>query len=259
MPAFELIGSYKHNPGGTMSECAAFTGQSLQVRATQAPVHLEQLWSENATGGAMRVHSPRMHDTTNGIRSRVDAATPQPLLPYRTRELMYELDTMTVETTGGAAEVDTQFLLMSYDDIEGSNANIKGWQEIEPMVKKIMGVEVSPKTGTEGKWGTPVPLNHSEDLFKRPLRYAILGYTVSAAVGAVAVRGVEPGQLRYGGPGIVNPDVTQEWFVRLALETSLPAIPVFSSQNVFNVEVELGGSESEVERHVTFICAQLKA
>lgn len=259
MGAFEVVAGFVKNPGATVSEMKPFTGQTFTVRATNSPVELINAWGENATGGTMRVRSPRLHDNTQGIRWRVSKALPQMLMPYDANETLYPTDVLTFEQSGGAAEVDTGYLLLHYDNIEGSNANVRSWAEVQSQIQAYMGVEVAVKTGAEGVWGTPVALNVSMDLFKRPLRYAVLGYALDAAVGSVALSGIEPGQLRFGGPGSLIPDITSEWFIRLSAESGKPAIPIFDSQNVGSVNVELAGSEATVERHVTFLCAQLRS
>lgn len=259
MGAFEIVAGFATNPGAAVTAMTPFTGQTFVVRATTAGATLENAWGENATGGVLRVRSPRMHDNTQGIRWRVAKANPQLLMPFSTKEILYPTDTLTFETTGGGAETDTGYLLAHYDNIEGSNANVRTWAEVEPQIQMYMGVEVTAKTGTIGNWGKPTPLNTSMDLFKRPMRYAVLGYQLDTAVGAVALAGIEPGQLRQGGPGTILPDITSEWFIRLSAESGQPAIPVFDSQNVGAVNVELAGSESEATRNVTFLCAMLRS
>lgn len=259
MGAFEVIGSNAKTPSTTFTELKAFTGQTFTVRATTAGAALENMWAMNATGGSVRIRSPRMHDNTQGIRMRVPKALVQPLVPYSVKEVLYPTDVLVPETTGGAAEEDQAYFLLHYDDIPGSNANVRTWAEVKPMINQYMGVEVSPKSGAAvTEWGAPVALNASMDLFKRPLRYAILGYTLDTQCGAVVLSGIEPGQLKFGGPGTVDPDYTGEWFVNLSHETGQPAIPIFDSQNVGSVNVEVGSTEISKTVNITFLCAQLR-
>lgn len=254
---FEVVGAFKTNPRTTIEECAAYTSQTLQVRAGTG-VTLEQIWAHNATGGVLRVRSPNLHDNTQGIRMRAPENSQQLILPYATRVPLYETETLIVETSGGEAETDNVFLLVHYDDLPGQDANLYQWAEIAPQIDNYMGVELAARTGAVGHWGTPVALNASMDLFRRPARYAILGYQLNSACGSVVLSGGGIGELRFGGPGMIEPDVTSEWFVRLSEETGKAAIPVFSSQNVGAVNVELGGQTAEHESKVTFLCAKLK-
>jgi len=257
MSTFELVGAFATNPGTTITACAAFSGQSLEVRAGDG-VTLEQLWAYNATGGILRVRSPNLHDNTQGIRMRAPAASPQLILPYASRVPLLKTETLTVETTGGEAETDNVFLLNYYSSLPGMEGNLLHWAEVQPQIDNLMGVEVAAKTGAVGHWGTPVPINTSMDLFRRPARYAVLGYQLDKVVGAVALSGGGVGELRFGGPGMIEPDVTAEWFIRLGEETGQGTIPVFDSQNVGQVSVELGGQTAEAESKITFLCAKLK-
>jgi len=254
---FEVLGSQILNPSTTVTETTALVGQTLQVRAGSG-ITLEQVWAYNATGGFLRIRSPNLHDNTQGIRMRAPKANAGIILPYAVKEELQETETLIVETTGGASETDYVFSLLHYNQLPGQNANLYQWAQIEPEIEKIMGVEVAAKTGTVTKWGAPVAIDTSMNLFRAPARYAILGYQLSVEVGAVCVSGGGIGELRQGGPGVILPDLTNEWFVRLSEETGQAAIPVFSSMNVGAVNVELGGGTSELESKVTFLCAKLK-
>lgn len=259
MGAFEILAAKVKEPGAAITATTPFTGQKLEVKLAQGKTTLQQIWSENEAGGVLRVRSTRLHDDVQGIRLRVPPASPQPLLPFHTFEELFQTDTLIVEESGGGAgKVDVACLLVHYDQIQGSEGNLMTWSEVEPMVEQYMGVEVEPETGAEGEWGKPVALNASMDLFERPYNYAVLGYNVNKAVAAVALSGTQIGPLRHGGPGVINPDITQEWFIRLSMETGEAAIPVFNAQNVGQINVELAGSEVKVARAVTFYCAKLK-
>ena len=255
--AFEVLYSFATNPGASITETAAATGQSLQIRGGGEGVTLEQQWTHNATGGLTRVRSVNMHDNTQGIRLRAPATKPQLLLPQFMKVNLYETETIIVETTGGSNETDCVFNLIHYDNLPGQEANLKDWAEIQPRINTYMGVELAIKTGAVGKWGTPVALNSSMDLFKKPREYAIIGYQCSAEVGAIVLNGGGVGELRHGGPGLLEQDVTADWFINLNRETGKPAIPVFNSQSVGQINVEAGGGTSETETKVTFICALL--
>lgn len=257
MSAFEVVGAFKTNPGATIEECAAYTGQKLEVRAGEG-ITLEQLWAYNASGGVLRVRSPNLHDDVQGIRLRAPEANPQLLLPYASKVPLLKTETLTVETSGGGGETDNVFLLNYYNSLPGMEGNLLHWSEVQPQIDNLMGVEVAAKTGAVGHWGTPVALNSSQDLFRRPARYAVLGYQLNSVCGSVVLSGGGVGELRFGGPGMIEPDVTAEWFIRLGEETGQATIPVFDSQNVGQVNVELGGQTAEHESKVTFICAKLK-
>lgn len=262
MGAFEVIAAYKTNPGAVVSATAAYEGQSLQVRATPegSETILQQCWANNKTGGIVRVRSPRMHDDVQGIRARVGASDQRLLLPAQVREKLYSTDTLTVETTGGEAETDDVALLMHYSSLPGSEGDFRTWEEVQPQVEQYMGVEVTLESAAAvGKWGAGVALNNAMDVFKKPSRYAILGYHLDLACTAISLRGTDIGEVRCGGPGALEPDLTGDWFIRLSQESGEPAIPVFNSQNVGNILAECADNEAKVQRHVTFLCALLRS
>lgn len=259
MGAFEVVFGSATNPRATITECTAAAGQNFQVKASDANATLNQIWGFNASGGIIRVRSPRMHDDVQGIRARVNRSLPQVLLPYDVAEQLYSTDTLIVETSGGEAETDNVFLLIHYPALPGSEGRLMHDTEVMPNIDAVIGVELSARTGAVGRWGAPIALNTSMDLFQRPRNYAILGYQLSAACGAIVFSGTDVGPLRHGGPGMEEPDVTSEWFVGLARESKQAAIPVFNSQNVGQVNVELGGQTAEAESKVTVILGRLRS
>jgi hypothetical protein len=249
------------NPGAEFKPFAAVTGQSHLVRTIPegSTADLLQIWAENATGGSVRIHSPRMHDNVQGIRLRVPAANGELLLPYAVKEGLYNQDSLEVEGTGGAGETDTIYYLNHYSQLSGAEGTFRSWAEVEPRVEKYMGVEVPLKTGAvTGEWGVPKAINSAMDQFDRPYEYAILGYIMDVAVGALAFRGTNVGEIRCGGPGVLKPDLTQEWFIRLSEESGMPAIPCFMSGNAGSVLVEACQSAAEAARNPTVLLAKLR-
>lgn len=260
MSAIEIVAGRVVNPGATITETTPAAGQTFAVRTTPegTRVTLENLWGQNATGGVARVRSPRMHDNVQGIRTRVPKGDPRLLLPFAVREPLYNQDTLIVESSGGGAETDTVYYLVSYDKLPGSEGNFKHPAEVLPRIMNIMGVELKPKSGaTPGNWGAAVALNSNQDQFKRPHEYALLGYVVNNECGAVAFHGTDIGEVRVGGPGAVEPAWTNEWFIRLSEETGLPCIPCFQAGNVPSILAEVNSAAAEAEFLVTALCAEL--
>lgn len=260
MSALEVVGARVVNPGAAITEMAPLTGQTFAVRTTPegTKVALENVWGENAAGGTARIRSPRMHDNVQGIRLRVPKLDPRLLLPFAVREPLYNQDTLIVETSGGGAETDTLYYIVSYEKLPGSEGNFKHPEEVLPRIANIMGVELKPKSGAvTGQWGAAVAINSLQDQFKRPHEYAILGYVASLEFGAVAFHGTDIGEVRVGGPGAVEPAWTNEYFIRLSQETGLPAIPCFQAGNVPSILAEVSFSGAETEFPLTVLCAQL--
>lgn len=260
MSALEVVASKTTNPGATITETTIAAGQTFAVRTTPegTKVTLENIWGANASGGVARIRSPRMHDNVQGIRVRVPKADARLLLPFAVREPLYNQDTLIVETSGGGGETDNVYYLVSYDKLPGSEGNFKHPAEVMPRIVALMGAELKPKSGaTIGNWGAGVALNSNQDQFKRPHEYALLGYLTNLEVGAVAFHGTDIGEVRVGGPGVVEPGWTNEYFIRLSEETGLPCIPCFQAGNVASILCEVNNNAAESEFLVTALFAQL--
>jgi hypothetical protein len=260
MPAFEVVASSSVNPGAAFKETTINPGQTFAVRTTPegTNVHLCQMWGDNASGGEIRIRSPRMHDNVQGIRVRVPKLNNEILLPYDVAEKLYNQDVLIVEQTGGAGETDAVFYLNYYSQLPGSEGAFRTWSEVQPRIKNYLSVPVQLKTGAvAGQWGVAKALNSVADQFKRPYEYAILGYTNDEPFGALAFHGTDIGELRCGGPAPVKPDLTQEWFIRLSEETNSAAIPTFQAANVPTIQMEAVQAAAEGTKNITVICAQL--
>ena len=260
MSAIEVVGGKVLNPGATITAMTPLAGQTFAVRTTPegTKVVLEQMWGQNATGGVARIRSPRMHDNVQGIRVRVPKVNPRLLLPFGVKEKLYNQDTLIVESSGGGAETDNLFYLVSYEKLPGSEGNFRSPGEVLPRINAYMGVELAlTGSATAGEWGAARALNAEQDQFKRPSEYALLGYVVNTECGAVALHGTDIGEVRVGGPGAVEPAWTNEWFIRLSEETGLPCIPCFQAGNVPSILAEVCSTTASQAVSVTLLCAQL--
>lgn len=258
--ALETISGFATNPSTTFTSLTMSTSDSATVRnfATGASAVMLQQWAQGATKGLIRTRSPRLHDNVQGIRLAYAASTPVPLWAGYQEETLYAQDTLTLEMTGGAAEVDTFSSLIYYSDLPGTNARLYRWSEISPRIVHTMGTEVDITTGaTAGQYGGSTAINATFDQFKANIDYAILGYLTDTAVSTVTVKSADFGNLRVGGPGTNNKIETRDWFVRLGADSGLPCIPVFNSANKANTIVETVATQTSTAIVVTFVCAQL--
>jgi hypothetical protein len=259
--AFEVIHGRVVNPGvGLPVATAPATGDSFAVRSFNfdAGANLENLWAMAATGGVVRVRSPRMADNVQGLRLGNLAATPQPLLPYEIDERLYPQDVLALEMNGGAAETDVMALLLYYQDLPGVAARLAMWEEIKPRVKNILTVETTHATGaTLGDYGGGVALNSSFDLLKANVDYALLGYLTSVPVCSVGYRSSDTGNLRVGGPGTTQRVETRDWFVELSRAEGRPHIPILNAANKQSTIVDLVHTAAATAVVVQSILAEL--
>lgn len=262
MGAVQVLTGRVTNAGATPTAVTMNSGDSNTVRSTEGGgnVLLDQVWSQNAAGGIARVRSPRLHDSAQGIRLRVPPATVKPLLPMQSRQVLYSQDQLTIELTGGASETDVLALLLYYENLPGINANLGTWEQVAPRIVNYHGVECNLTTSaTAGQYGGAQTLSANFNTLKRNEMYAILGYTLDAECSVVGLTGPDIGNLRIGGPGVVDPYVTAGWFADMSQLTGKPYIPMIQSANVENTIVDIAATATAASRNVTWILAELKS
>lgn len=240
--AIEIISGTVTNPSTTLTAWTMNSGDSNAVRnfSLQSQAHLEDAWGQNATAGLLEVKSPKLHDNVQGILLRVAAATPQPLLPDEMRQLLYPQDTLVISQSGEASGVDAGSLLIAYDDLPGANARLGTWSQVQSQVRQYLTVQTNHTTaGTAGIYGGSQPINSLTDLLKANTDYALLGYSVSAAVCSVGWRSPDFSNYRIGGPGTTQIIETRDYFLRKSLLSGDPWIPIFNSANKGSTFVDL--------------------
>lgn len=247
------------NPGATVTALTANTGDSFTIRnsAPGSPVRMEQAWAQEGTPGVFRITSNLLHDAVQGIRLRV-GTTIRPLLPFASEELLQAQDALTPSLSGGAAETDVASFIVYYDDLAGASQSLASWEEVEPRVEHIVGVENNLTTGaTAGQYGGALAFNANFDLLKKNRNYAILGYTCDVAVCTVGITGVATSNFRVGGPGSADPIITREWFIWLSQQTGRPHIPVINSADAPSYTVDAAAVQTATAVNVTWILALL--
>jgi hypothetical protein len=262
MTAWETITGRALNPGVGPTALVANTSDSFQIRSTPdtSPPFLEGIWVGNATGGLVRVRSPRMHDAVQGLRFTVPAGVTRNLLAYELDTQMYSQDIVTFEIGGGAAETDSGALLLRYPDLGGSVQRLGTWQQIKPLVAELVTVEVAVAGPvTAGDWSAGTAINATFDLLKGNQDYAVLGYTTDTLCTAIAIKGSDTANLRYGGPGPIEPLETRQWYVWLTEFTGTPAIPVINQANRASTFVHVCKNTAAGTVNVDLVLARLTA
>lgn len=232
--AWEVVTGRALNPGAGPTALVTNTGDSFQIKSTPdtANPQLQGMWGQAATAGLLQLRSARMHDATRGLRFQLPAALVRNLLPDEGFTQMYSQDNLIFEIGGGGAETDVGALLFYYPDLGGAQQRIYSWDTIKPLIAEMATIEVVVTApATAGDWSGGTAINATNDLMKANADYAILGYQTLAAVAAVAIKGPDTSNLRYGGPGTSESIETRDWFVSLAKNSGNPAIPVINQAN----------------------------
>lgn len=262
MAAMEVIAGRALNPGGTLTALTADSGNSFTIRDAPdtAGIYLEEIWSQNATGGELRITSPRLHDNVQGMRYQVAAGVIRSLMGDEPRQRVYANDPVTFAISGGGAETDVGAALVTYDDISGVVQNLHTWEETQPRIIDYMGhvVQVTGPT-TAGDWSAGNALTSFSQQQKADTTYALLGWVNAVAVACIGIAGSDTGNLRVGGPGPLEPIETRTWFVRISQRTGKPYIPYIKANNFAStlcseVKATAGGTDN-----VTLLFARLSS
>lgn len=260
MSAVEVVTGRVTNPGAAFTAVTANTDQSFAVRYHQTPgtAVLEEIWTQQATAGAIRITSPNLHDDVVGIRMIANANSVRRLLPEEAEQVLMPQDTLQVEMTGGGAETDACALLIRYGELPGIQARLHSWEEIKPRIKSLHGIPVAV-TGpaTSGDWSAGNAITTTVDELYANRDYAILGYTLDAECTAVAVSGSDTGHLKVGGPGPLLADETRAFFVDQSRRSGFPHIPVFNSANRNGTRVFVARITAAGTVNVTLLTALL--
>lgn len=249
--ALEVVAGFTTNAGATFTVATPSTGTSFTVRGTDAtkPAWLMSSWAFNATAGELRIRSTKLHDFQQGIRNRVTAAFSGPLAPGHTNgsfaQRLYAQDALTVELTGGGAELDTAALLIAYDDLQGIAGRFIDQPTLKKLGLNIVTAEVTVTAVATGNFGGSVAINSTNDNLIANTDYAILGAMTDTRGCAIGVTGVDLGNLRVGIPAEPSlRDETQNWFQQLSIAFNAPYIPVINSANksATTIDVQTNGA-----------------
>src|SRR6266478_2803840 len=249
--AIELVAGFATNPGATLTTLTPSTNTSFTVRGTDTTKNawLATAFGFCATAGELVVKSPRLHDNVQGIRNRVTAALVAPLFntPFNpmARQRLFAQDNLTVQITGGGAELDCGAIMIYYEDLAGVAGRFIDVATMQSKGINLVTAEVTVTAVATGNFGGAVAINSTFDTLKANTDYAILGGMTDTRATAVGITGVDLGNLRVGFPAEPSiRDVTNNWFIGLADSLSLPAIPVINSANkaAITIDVETNGA-----------------
>lgn len=261
--AMELVSGRATAPGTTLTALTMAAGNSATVRyANQNTViKLLQMWAENNAAGIFRVRSPKLHDNVQGIRYRVDATDPVPLIPYGATQPLTPQDNLILEISGSATggQIEQGQLLIWYSDLPGSNARLANWVDIQPRIVNYLTVEVAITAGTAGGYSGQVSINSTFDLLQANTDYAILGGMTDVRCAAVRITGPDFANFGVGFPGFM-PDrsIPANFFKDLNAFAGVPTIPVFNSANKNGTLVDVVQDQAGAAVNVSLCLVQLK-
>jgi hypothetical protein len=237
-------------------------GNSLTVRFANptTDVRMIQLWANNNAAGIFRIRSPKLHDNVQGIRYRIQATDPIPVLADGSWQKLVPQDTLIAEISGSAVggQIECGAFLVWYADLPGSAARLANWADIVSRIVNILTVEVAVTPGSAGGYSGQVAINSTFDLLQANTDYALLGGTVDTRCSIVRVQGPDTGNLGVGFPGITaDRMITAEWFKDLNLMLNIPTIPVINSANKAGTLLDIMQNQAGSAVNVNLVMAQL--
>lgn len=244
--ALEVVAGFATNPGPTLTTVTVPTGNSNVIRGTdtEKKTWLLSTWAFNATAGELRITSPRLHDQSQGIRNRVTAALTAPLTPGHSArnfaQRLYAQDNLTIQLSGGGAEIDTAALLIAYDDLAGVAGRFIDVPTLRKSGINIVTAEVTVTAVATGQYGGAVAINSSIDNLIANTDYAIMGGMTDTRGNIIRVSGVDLGNIGVGFPAEPTlRDETANWFMQLSDAFGAPYIPVINSANKTGVTIDV--------------------
>lgn len=236
------------------------SGDSLAVRSVKdtGKVTLENICLQGASPPRrVRVLSARLHDNVTGINLQALESPTEFLIAAEVEQTLYSSDTLQVQLDAAASSDTLAALFLYYSDLPGVAANLYTWGQIQPRIIDIKPVEVDcTSSATIGAW-VDTAINVTDNQLKANYEYAVLGFTESANMCCVAVKGPATGNLRIGCPAASPTLRLTDYFIFQSQQNNRPYIPVFNANDRAATYVSVAANTASVASNVIMICARL--
>jgi hypothetical protein len=247
--------------GPVITAATAGKGSTFTVRnfPFTSTAELVDMWFQAPHAGMVRVRSPKFADNVQGIRVNTNGVINGGLLDPSMAQQLVPQDTLIVELNGTAADVNFAALQTYYDDLSGASPTLKMPGDIsgafEFMDTWVVGATSPATAGDIG--GTAITTTY--DVSQANRWYAVLGYYVDSAVGAVGITGADLSNLNIMGPGDITAKRSSRYFADRSLELGKPCIPLFNTANKGNTQVVLANEAASLTVNVTLNVAIMPA
>ena len=255
---YETVVGSASSPSTTYTALTMNTGDSLTIRnfPPANPTYLMNVIRHDATAGVVRVYSPLLHDNVKGIHLAISESPSLWGYPAPGIQALKPQDTLNVTVTGSASTLDLIGLSFYYTNLPGSAARLHHFADFKGMIKNIVTVEVAvTNSGTAGAW-TDTVITTTDNLLHANTDYACLGMYCDTAIGVVALRGIDTGNLRIGLAGGTVTYAQSRYFEKLSSLSALPCIPVFNSANAASTYVSTATLAASTTTNVTLVLAE---
>lgn len=265
-PALDTVTSTGTAIGATLAATTINTGDSFTVKnaSLNSDVFLLNFWVDNQAAGQVRIHSPKLHDNTDAIRSRVRINCLEPLMPWGVPQRLIPQDTEIVDLAGSAVggDIESVVQLIYYADLPGQAARFITPDQLKQRGVNHFGNRLAITVGSTAAYSGGRAINADQDLLKANTDYAVLGMTSDLRLAAICLRGPDTGNLRVSVPGWADVQRAMwrgaQWFRNLAEAYGLPLIPVINSANKGATQIDVMGDENGGTSNVTLWLVELK-
>lgn len=261
--AIQVVTGFVTAPSTTLTAVTLGAGDSLAVRNGRegTDIRLLNAWIDSQTAGYLQVKSPLFHDNVNGIKLFSTASEVYPLLEDSNGQILKPNDLlqMNISGSGTSGDIETGVLLIYYDDLPGTDANLATWQQVYPRIESYMTSQNTLALGTAGGYSGSQVITTTDNQWKANRDYALVGYLSSVECAVIRWTGPDTGNLGVGGPGNeTNKNITRNWFVNLALTSGKPCIPIINAANAPATNIDGAQDENGADTQVTSIFALLR-
>jgi hypothetical protein len=217
---------------------AAAPGDSLTIRSFPAGQRcgLNAIIYSAGGGQKFRLLSANIHDNVTGLTFEPAEVPSQFLIPRDADIPMVSGDTVVLQGGIAAAGTIVAALQLYYTQMSNIGARLHSWGDISGNYKYVKPVEVDLGAIAVGAW-TDTLITATENQLHAGKDYAVLGYTPSASVDVLGVKGAFTGNLRVCGPGTTETLDVTEYFIRMSELNGTPYIPVFNADDRFAISV----------------------
>jgi hypothetical protein len=199
---------------------------------------LGEVWAvDDASPCEISLKATRFHDQLFGIRCALpDGSALAPpnrasnCSPAGIDQPIFPSDILQVEASGTAGDNVNVTNVLYYPDLPGISARLASAGYVKSAAGNLVGIQVTLTPGA-GDWGASVALNAADNRLHANKDYALLGFTSQAPLAAVAVQGIDTGNLKVGGPVLADPEHDAYLFMDLAMKFNLSLIPILNSNN----------------------------
>ena len=231
---FEIVTATATAPGAGGAAASAVTGDSLTVKNGKGKVRSLMSWTTlQGTAGFAQLTTPSGHDTTRGYRvgnpANVTDLWMPPGIGYRL--VPQELMSVLIAGSAVAGDVEQWSTLLHYEDLPGVTGRAMKWGELKAKADVMMSVEASITSAAGPGYSGEESIDTDSNLMRANRDYALIGISTRTRVHAITLRGPDTGNVRIGCPGILRPELTNQWFAGLARAYDEPLIPIINSGN----------------------------